>query len=138
MNMVLAHSAREMRRSHSTAGRDGTAATCSAAEFRYYTAALQELRSCIGVAGVWAPGKSLDVILTTIFFMIHFGLQSLSSLDQVRMHVAGFASLVATYLQGASGDSGGSKGIALSPLSSLVLLWIMYVSDPWLLPEKTI
>ena len=44
------------------------------------------------------------------------------------MHVAGLTSLVGTYLR-AMGDGPASPDeVAFSPLSSLVLLWLMYVA----------
>ena len=129
MHMVLAHSAHEICRARSAAGQDEVAASCNAAGLRHYTTALRELRDCIGTGGIWAFDKGLDGILTTIFFMVHYGLQSMASFDQARMHIAGLTSLVATHLQGVG-------KVTLSPLSSLVLLWILYVSAACAFPHS--
>lgn len=130
MHMVLAHAASEMRRRlvGEITVHGVSPASIDAAGLYHYTTALRELRDCLGTRGAWSLDQGLDAVLTTIFFMIHYGMQSLASLDQTRMHVAGLTSLVATYLRGVRGIHASSPDeTSFSPLSSLVLLWLLYV-----------
>ncbi len=91
-----------------------------------------------------------DSMLATIFFMIQYGLQSMASLDLTRTHVAGLTSLVAAYVRfhrrgkrrrqkdlmvntdgsaavGYDADDDEDDENGISPLSSLLLLWMLYV-----------
>ena len=125
-------------------------------ELYHYTAALRELQNCITTETdvtevAWARfEENLDAILATIFFMIHFGLQCMASLDHAKTHIAGLASLVATYakirnkrrkgkgMMGGGNDSPArpNEHHGFSPLSSLLVLWILYVNQylPTFLP----
>ncbi|KAK7748216.1 hypothetical protein SLS62_008767 [Diatrype stigma] len=158
MHMILAYSAGELCRKRkrqqcdsailtTTTGAGGGMDELEAAELHHYTAAIQELHDCIkstdadreadhGRSEVaWTRFEdNLEAILCALFIMIHYGLQSMSSLGHARTHVAGLASLVAMYLRvrkkRARRDSPKNErqgqGHGFTALSSLLLLWILY------------
>lgn len=164
MHMILAYSAGELRRKTKRQRWDGTIITTScsstttatgmgvgmdgleATELYHYTAALRELQELIKttsddddgngrIEAAWTRFEAnLDALLSAIFIMIYYGLQSMSSLGHARTHVAGLGSLVATYVrarnkrrtQKASPENE-REGHGFSALSSLLLLWILYV-----------
>lgn len=131
MQMILAVTARELAPWRCITGSHGVSTTQFA--LQNYTAALGELQRYIGTESAWINQERVDAILATIFLMIQFGLQSTTSLDHAKVHVAGLQNLVTSqFLVSNPGKLESQHGlglarkIGLSPLSSQLLLWILY------------
>ncbi|KAI1504827.1 hypothetical protein F5X99DRAFT_371102 [Biscogniauxia marginata] len=134
MRMMLAISASEMRRRGLYTTLQGSRPDFG---LYHYTTALQELQNCITTQGIEYREEVIDEILATIFFMIQYGLQSTPLLSHVKAHIIGARSLVTSYVRSLNQTGRRKKGnttISLPPLSSRLLLWILYtdVSGTWL------
>ncbi|KAI0601141.1 hypothetical protein F4775DRAFT_542847 [Biscogniauxia sp. FL1348] len=125
MRMILAISASEMQRRGLCAALQGSRQDLG---LYHYTAALKELQDCVAVREV-RRGRGIDEIVATVFLMIQYGLQSTSLLSHVKAHFSGIRSLVTSYVWSLSQPGKKQRGkatVSLPPLSSRLLLWILY------------
>ncbi|KAI1490750.1 hypothetical protein F5X96DRAFT_634543 [Biscogniauxia mediterranea] len=126
MRMILAISASEMQRRGLCTTLQGSRQDFG---LYHYTAALKELQECVSTVREIRHGGGIDEIVATVFLMIQYGLQSASLLSHVKAHFSGIRSLVTSYVR--SLNQPGKKQrrkatISLPPLSSRLLLWILY------------
>ncbi|KAI5922424.1 hypothetical protein F4810DRAFT_263659 [Camillea tinctor] len=128
MRMMLAISASEMQQRGLCTALQGSRQDFG---LYHYTAALKELQDYVTVGEIRRDG-SIDEVLATIFLMIQYGLQSAPLLSHVKAHFSGIRSLVTSYVGSLNQSSkkGRSKtSISLPPLSSRLLLWILYTDS---------